>query len=283
MKTPGLPLSNRSFLPAVRKIKSIDDASEIIRQMLRAGYLAHDPEDRDDWRISSNLRRAAIENEAHLNCSSRLLEQDEKDDLTMLMSEGKIDWLTYLTSEEQSRYQNGYEKVIAARNALMDGFKEVEAVAERLDTLRKQRFDAERTLEKEFEEVFKRAHRTRQKQLQLAKKGTALDDIRKHARPITYFIEAVGTGRVKIGFTEGDPQARLSNLQTGSAVELRLLATVDCSESDLHTHFQSTRSHGEWFEKTDSLASMVSHITSQGSLPPKDTWPALFPMIGPAA
>lgn len=67
---------------------------------------------------------------------------------------------------------------------------------------------------------------------------------------MVYFIEAVGAGLVKIGFTDGDPMDRLRQLQTGSAHQLRLMHASGGSqrrEKLLHARFAHLRQSGEWF------------------------------------
>lgn len=71
-----------------------------------------------------------------------------------------------------------------------------------------------------------------------------------------YFIEAVGAGLVKIGFTDGDPETRLGQLQTGSAHPLRLRHTTEgdqLRERRLHARFGHLRQSGEWFRLTVEL------------------------------
>jgi hypothetical protein len=66
-----------------------------------------------------------------------------------------------------------------------------------------------------------------------------------------YLVEAVGVGRVKIGYTSGDARDRLAALQTGSPVPLRIVATMEGGpglERTLHAAFEVHRLHGEWFE-----------------------------------
>ncbi len=73
-----------------------------------------------------------------------------------------------------------------------------------------------------------------------------------------YAIEGAGTGLIKLGRAI-DPAKRLRELQVGSPVQLRLLAsapeTLRRTESALHRTFASSRSHGEWFRLTDEDAS----------------------------
>lgn len=76
-----------------------------------------------------------------------------------------------------------------------------------------------------------------------------------------YFIEAEGTGRIKIGVSK-DPLSRLRTLQTGSPSPLRLIATAFggyAKEAELHQRFEDARIDGEWFYAT---APLLNHIAS---------------------
>lgn len=76
-----------------------------------------------------------------------------------------------------------------------------------------------------------------------------------------YFIEARESGAIKIGSTS-NPTARLSALQTGSPVRLRLIGYTEGGEPEerrLHRLFEDSRSHGEWFKPTIDL---LDYITS---------------------
>ncbi|MFF9982865.1 GIY-YIG nuclease family protein [Streptomyces erythrochromogenes] len=59
------------------------------------------------------------------------------------------------------------------------------------------------------------------------------------------------SGVVKIGFTGGDPQARVAALQTGNPHKLRVLDAY-CGEAwlerALHKYFEHRRMNGEWFD-----------------------------------
>lgn len=71
-----------------------------------------------------------------------------------------------------------------------------------------------------------------------------------------YFIEAVGAGLVKIGFTERDVQSRVRELQTGCPHHLRVMATVAGDlpdEGEMHRQFAHLRAGGEWFRLDDEL------------------------------
>ncbi len=78
-----------------------------------------------------------------------------------------------------------------------------------------------------------------------------------------YFLEAVGVGNIKIGFTDSlDASDRLSDLQTGSPVPLRLLGTIPgtmADEKDLHRRFASALACGrEWFKPVPELLALIA-------------------------
>jgi hypothetical protein len=76
-----------------------------------------------------------------------------------------------------------------------------------------------------------------------------------------YYIACTATQRLKIGYTRGEPEVRLKQLQTGSAADLRLMAchhgTLD-DERQLHEKFASQRLRGEWFEMSEDLLEHLS-------------------------
>jgi hypothetical protein len=77
-----------------------------------------------------------------------------------------------------------------------------------------------------------------------------------------YFIEAVGQDRIKIGKAD-NPESRLRQLQTGSAVELRLLGAVADNasrEAETHAVFSSERIQGEWFHATPRLREYIARV-----------------------
>ncbi len=71
-----------------------------------------------------------------------------------------------------------------------------------------------------------------------------------------YYILSGETGRIKIGYTNGDPNKRLKTLQTGSPTKLSIIAwhpgTIG-TEQRLHEQFDADRVHGEWFDFSDDL------------------------------
>lgn len=78
-----------------------------------------------------------------------------------------------------------------------------------------------------------------------------------------YFVEAVGTDLLKIGFTDRDVECRLKELQTGCPHKLRVLATYDggvAEEAALHTVFSHLRTTGEWFRMDDEVRWLVSYV-----------------------
>jgi hypothetical protein len=69
---------------------------------------------------------------------------------------------------------------------------------------------------------------------------------------LIYFVEADGSGLIKIGYTDDnhDPRSRLKQLETGCPFPLKLLGCVRGDrrkEGTLHRQFASYRSHLEWF------------------------------------
>lgn len=83
-----------------------------------------------------------------------------------------------------------------------------------------------------------------------------------------YFIapEQRPPDRVKIGFTSGNPEARLANMQTGSPERLRVLAYVQADKSlegMLHEAFAPLRLHGEWFALDGKLLALVAWLFHQ--------------------
>lgn len=76
-------------------------------------------------------------------------------------------------------------------------------------------------------------------------------------RQVTYFIQSVRGGPIKIGWSSVDVRARLSSLQTGNPEELRVLGTVKDSELQMHGQFAQYRIRGEWFACGPSLALFI--------------------------
>ena len=74
-----------------------------------------------------------------------------------------------------------------------------------------------------------------------------------------YFVEAIGTDRVKIGYTV-DLKVRLNTLQTGCPHELKLIHSEEGNkrkERELHKRFFNDRTIGEWFEISDEIREYI--------------------------
>jgi Meiotically up-regulated gene 113 len=75
-----------------------------------------------------------------------------------------------------------------------------------------------------------------------------------------YVIEAVGTNRVKIGYSL-NPEKRIKELSTGCPFELQLVGCVKGTierEKQLHCRFTKYRVNGEWFELKGKLSQWIS-------------------------
>lgn len=101
-------------------------------------------------------------------------------------------------------------------------------------------------------------------------KFAASTDIQPGARyvaprqPATVYFIAGETGAVKIGSAR-DVQKRLVDLQCGSPITLRVLATTgggQKQEREYHRRFASSRLHGEWFERTPALLAEITRLNT---------------------
>jgi hypothetical protein len=78
-----------------------------------------------------------------------------------------------------------------------------------------------------------------------------------------YFVEATGTGLVKIGWTAGNPRDRLRTLQTSNGCELKLLATRQgtvADEKQVQLDFRADRERAEWFRCSAHLQALLWNI-----------------------
>ena len=78
--------------------------------------------------------------------------------------------------------------------------------------------------------------------------------------PWIYFIEAEGTGMVKIGYTAQPPRSRLSGLQVGNPYLLRLLGVIPGNEQDelsQHSIYSHLHVRGDWFRAEAELADFL--------------------------
>ena len=79
-----------------------------------------------------------------------------------------------------------------------------------------------------------------------------------------YFIRTDNpdVDRIKIGFTTQDLRSRLSQINAGSPVKLRVVATIDGDrnkETELHNMFKSLHIKGEWFTAAPELIEFINH------------------------
>lgn len=75
-----------------------------------------------------------------------------------------------------------------------------------------------------------------------------------------YFVQAGADGPIKIGFAT-DVRRRLTNMQTASAAELRLLAAIEGDqdhEAALHARLAPLRVRGEWFRDDPVLRAVMA-------------------------
>ena len=79
-----------------------------------------------------------------------------------------------------------------------------------------------------------------------------------------YFIQNGKQGPIKIGYTKGDVEVRLSNLQSASPCKLYLLGTMvgdKAVESRLHKKFDVFNTAGEWFKPDRILIDYIRDIS----------------------
>lgn len=83
-----------------------------------------------------------------------------------------------------------------------------------------------------------------------------------------YFIEAVGAGLIKIGYTAGKAEDRLKQLQTGCPHKLRVLATFDGydqeDEQRIHRELDHLRDKGEWFRMDTAIILKIVDLKWDG-------------------
>ena len=89
---------------------------------------------------------------------------------------------------------------------------------------------------------------------------------------IIYCIQMGEDGPVKLGFTKGDPDIRLRQLQTGNPIKLRVRYCFEASfdsEKMLHTAFADLRMNGEWFEPNIAIFRALPAVARCGHIPTK--------------
>lgn len=81
-----------------------------------------------------------------------------------------------------------------------------------------------------------------------------------------YFIEAVGSDCIKIGFTDKPLEGRLALLQTGNPLPLRVLGTMPGTKHDekkYHRWFRKSHFRGEWHTASQDLLDFVRDCTTE--------------------
>ena len=79
---------------------------------------------------------------------------------------------------------------------------------------------------------------------------------------MVYFIQAVKSKLIKIGYTKNNPEKRLKILQTGSPEQLSIIGVIKgagrITEQKLHEKFRQWRNHGEWYEPNYDLIPFIA-------------------------
>lgn len=105
------------------------------------------------------------------------------------------------------------------------------------------------------------------------KKFAATTDIQPGARyvaprhPTTVYFVAGEVGAVKIGSAR-DVNKRLIDLQCGSPITLKVLATVEGGqkrEREYHRQFAAHRLHGEWFSRTPEIEAEIARLQGEAA------------------
>jgi hypothetical protein len=82
-------------------------------------------------------------------------------------------------------------------------------------------------------------------------------------RGYAYCIQGVDGGPIKIGFTVYSAETRRQTFQSGSPVELTVIACAPAPrpfEADIHAKLAARRLHGEWFEDCVDVQNVVGFI-----------------------
>ncbi|ABB33266.1 Putative helicase A859L [Geobacter metallireducens RCH3] len=83
-----------------------------------------------------------------------------------------------------------------------------------------------------------------------------------------YFIKSESSHEIKIGYTAGPIEKRITSLQTAHSSNLRVLATVPGTreyEKELHRKFADHRLKGEWFAPHHDLVSFIAVLKDNDS------------------
>lgn len=94
-----------------------------------------------------------------------------------------------------------------------------------------------------------------------------VDTIWGKSEGLIYFIgaseQAEAPRWIKVGFTAGDPRARLRAMQTGCPLELVLIASIPGpmkAETEMHEVFADERVRGEWFRASEFVLNTIENL-----------------------
>ncbi len=91
-----------------------------------------------------------------------------------------------------------------------------------------------------------------------------------------YFVQVGADGPIKVGIT-GDITRRVSNLQMGNPIGLRVRAAVkmigaDRAESFLHDFFREEHIRGEWFQPSWRLEMYIEKLNELAEEVDRENW-----------
>lgn len=87
-----------------------------------------------------------------------------------------------------------------------------------------------------------------------------------------YFLQAGSEGAIKIGYTSGEPEARMAQLQTGCPAILKLIGHIPGSLSDeqkLHRKLWDYQISGEWFSCADAVSREIDQLLVERPFKPE--------------
>lgn len=79
-----------------------------------------------------------------------------------------------------------------------------------------------------------------------------------------YFVQGISGGPIKIGWSKWVHQ-RLQDMQIGSPVPLKILATIPGSQPEerrVHKRFKGIRIRGEWFDPSPELLEFIGSLVA---------------------
>lgn len=89
------------------------------------------------------------------------------------------------------------------------------------------------------------------------------ESVGKGDHELVYFMEAIGSNRIKIGITDS-LHSRLTLVKTYSPFPVVIIGCMYGYrelEDEIHHKFRHIRKNGEWFEGTQELRNYIDHVT----------------------